>query len=386
MNGASRSLDIAFIGARGVVGTYSGIETYYEEVGSRLVARGHRVVAYCRNYFTPDVAAHRGVTVRRLPCLRGSKHLETLSHSLLATFDCLPRRFDVVQFHAIGSAPLAWMPRLAGARTVVSVRGLDWQRAKWGGFARFVLQSGEWASARAPNATSVVSSTLAEHYARVHGRRPTMIPNAVPPAERAPLERLRAHGLSGDDFVLYAGRLSPEKNVDTLIAAFAALRPRETLVIAGGSSQTDEYVEQLRAAADAADGARVLFLGRVDRTGMRELLSHCRVYVLPSTMEGLSVGLLEAVAYGAAIVASEIPENREVVGDAAVLVPPGDVDALRGALHRLLGEGSAVRERLNTLRARAAARAASWPNWDEVARRTEALYLRLTEPDPKRLR
>ena len=117
----TRKLKIAFIGARGVVGTYSGIETYYEEVGSRLAGRGHEVTAYCRMHFTPKVDTHRGVKVRRLPALRG-KHFETITHSTLCTLDSFLRDFDIIQYHAIGSAPLAWLPRLAGRTTVVSVR------------------------------------------------------------------------------------------------------------------------------------------------------------------------------------------------------------------------------------------------------------------------
>src|ERR1700724_1226857 len=122
-----RKLKVAFVGGRGVVGTYSGIETYYEEVGARLAARGHAVTAYCRDYFTPDLAEYRGLGLRRPPCMRPT-HLETLSHSLLAPFACLWDGFDVVQYHAVGSAPLAALPRLFGRTTVVSVRGLDWQR------------------------------------------------------------------------------------------------------------------------------------------------------------------------------------------------------------------------------------------------------------------
>lgn len=387
MAAASKRLRIAFLGARGVVGTYSGIETYYEEVGSRLVERGHQVTAYCRTYFTPPMEHYRGIRVRRLPCVRG-KHIETLSHSLLATFDALFRRYDIVQFHAIGSAPMALVPRLLGTKTVVSVRGLDWQRAKWGLLARTYLQLGEWASARCPSATCVVSGVLQDHYEKHHGRRPFMIPNAVVPPTRARVERLAEHGLQGDDYLLFAGRLSPEKGVHTLLEALRPVldeangpeqpgtRPRKKLVIAGGTSFTDGYIDRLKAMA----WDDVIFLGRVDREYMHELLSNCWAYVLPSVMEGLSVGLLEALSYGTCILTTAIPENLEVVGDTALTFPPDDVDGLRAQLRRLFDQPGLAAEH----RQKAAERARTWPDWNGVARLTEALYyqvLGLREPD-----
>ncbi len=368
---AQDGLRIAFLGARGVIGTYSGIETYYEEVGSRLVARGHQVTAYCRNYFTPDVPSHRGILVRRLPSLHG-KHTETISHSLLGTLDCLFRPFDIVQYHAIGSSPLALVPRLFGKKTVVSVRGLDWQRAKWGGFARRVLQFGEWAAATFPSATGVVSHTLEEHYARVHGKKVHCIPNAVVKPERVPLERLRELGFEGNDYLLFAGRISPEKGLDTLLQALRPLAPLlrgRKLLVAGGSSFTDSYIEEMKALA----WDDVIFLGRVDRDYMAELYSHCLAFILPSAMEGLSVALLEAVSYGLPIVTTDIAENREVVGDAALLFPYGDVEALSAHLRHLLEE----EELVAALREKAQHRAATQPGWDEVAELTEDFYLRI---------
>jgi glycosyltransferase involved in cell wall biosynthesis len=368
-----RCLRVAFIGGRGVVGTYSGIETYYEEVGARLAARGHQVTAYCRDYFTPDLPEYRGIRIRRLPCLR-TKHLETFSHSLLATLlVCLRREHDVVQYHAVGSAVLSGVPRLFGRTTVVSVRGLDWQRGKWGRAARRALRLGEWAAVRFPSTTVVVSQTLQRHFAE-RGRATVCIPNAVVPVRRSPAERIRRWGLGADGFLLFAGRLSPEKGVHTLIEALRPLSRRRRLVIAGGSSYSQDYIAELRRSA----WEEVLFLGNVDHATIAELLSNCYAYILPSTMEGLSIGLLEALAHGSCIVASDIPENREVIGDAGLTFPPGDVQALRTHLAALLADPYQV----ETYRRRAADRARLQPDWDEVTDRTEALYRDLMEGRP----
>ena len=367
----TRRLRIALIGARGVIGTYSGIETYYEEVGARLAARGHDVTAYCRNYFTPEVKSHRGIKLHRLPSLN-SKHLETFSHSFLSTLHAVFKDYDIVQYHALGSAPLAVLPRLAGKTTIVSVRGLDWQRGKWSALAQVFLRLGEWASWRIPHATSVVSQTLATHYEKQHGISPVCIENAVEPAEFVPLQRLEDFGIESRKFLLFAGRLSPEKQVHVLLEAAEPLLGHDMkLVIAGDSSHTERYARKLRESA----GDHVVFLGKVNRDFMAELYSHCHTFVLPSTMEGRSVALLEALAYGNCLVASDIPENQEVIADAGLSFSLGDVTSLRAALDRVLNENGLWQE----LRERAAERARAQPGWDEVAARTESFYLSLLD-------
>jgi glycosyltransferase involved in cell wall biosynthesis len=299
-----------------------------------------------------------------------TKHLETLSHSLLATFDSLRRDYDIIQYHAIGSSPLAILPRLFGRATVVSVRGLDWQRAKWGTVARRALRFGEWASVRCPTATVVVSETLQRHYLERHGREPAMIPNAVVATEYSAPDRIREFGLSRDDFILFAGRISPEKGIHTLLDALRPLPREKKLVIAGGSSYSDAYIEQVKNAA----WDEVMFLGQVDRQTMAELYSNCHAFVLPSVMEGLSIALLEALSHGACIVTTDIPENIEVVGPAGLRFPPSDVKALRSVLEAVLGDPDLAKHQ----RKLAADRARSLPDWDEVARRTEAFYLDLS--------
>ncbi len=358
---------IAFIGGRGVGSAYSGIERYYEEIGSRLVSRGHHVVAYARVHFTPDVASFRGVEVRRIPTLR-MKHLETLVHSILATIDVCFRRVDLVQYHALGSSPLAWIPRLAGKKTIVSVRGLDWQRAKWGALARWYLRFCEITSVRCPNATAVVSRTLARHFAEAHGVNVRYIPNGVERPALKPPSKIRAFGLGERDYFLYTGRLSPEKGLECLIEAHRRSGVAPRLVIAGGTSYSDRYIERLRAVA----GPEVIFTGFQTGEALEELYSNALAFILPSHMEGLSVALLEALSYGLPVVTSDIPENRELVDACGGYVfPIDDVSALAPILARLAGDREAARRLGDQSRDRVRAQF----DWDGVADATERFYL-----------
>jgi glycosyltransferase involved in cell wall biosynthesis/peptidoglycan/xylan/chitin deacetylase (PgdA/CDA1 family) len=362
---AVRPLRIAFIGGRGIGSAYSGIERYYEELGARLAARGHRMIAYCRPHFAPPADLYRGIVVRRIPTLR-SKHLETFVHTVLSTLDVCFRRVDLVQFHALGSSPFAWVPRLFGKRTVASVRGLDWQRAKWGRVARAYLRFCESTSVHGPNATVVVSQTLQRHFESRFGRRVRYIPNGVVRTTPVPADGIRRFGLAGGDYFLYAGRLSPEKGLHVMIEAH---RPIDTirLVLAGGSSYSEDYMAQLRAQGDG----RVVFTGFLTGTLLEELYSNALAFVLPSAMEGLSVALLEAMSYGLPVIASDIPENRELVDACGgYLFRLDDV----GDLRRVMQEVAAAPERARAVGSAARERVRAHFDWDRIAAETEVFY------------
>src|SRR5882762_11328213 len=173
-----RSVRVAFIGGRGVVSKYSGIESYYEQAGHELARLGHEVTVYCRSYFTPPMNRHNGMRVRRLPTIR-SKHLETLVHTLLSTAHARTSDYDVVHYHCLGPALFSSLPRLAGKKTVVTVQGLDWQRGKWGRIASRILRWGEAAAVASPDATMVVSRTLQQHYRQQYKRDTIYVPNGA---------------------------------------------------------------------------------------------------------------------------------------------------------------------------------------------------------------
>jgi glycosyltransferase involved in cell wall biosynthesis len=321
-------LRIAFIGGRGVMSKYSGIETYYEEVGQRLAALGHEVTIYCRTHFTPPQREHHGMKLIRLPTMR-SKHLETVVHTLLSTIHAVFSECDIVHYHALGPALFSFIPRLFGKSTVVTVQGLDWKRRKWGRFASAVLRLGERAAIQFPDATMSVSRTLHEHYRSRYQAETTYVPNGTTLRHRHPPWRLKTWGLESGRYILFLGRFSPEKNCGLLIEAYKKLDTTVKLVLAGGSSHTDEYAKRLREHGDD----RISMLDWVSGDALEELLTNAMIFVLPSDIEGLSLALLDAMGAGVCVLASNIPENREVVEDAGFTFQRGDA----ADLQRMLG-------------------------------------------------
>ncbi|HEY1264594.1 MAG TPA: glycosyltransferase family 4 protein, partial [Terriglobales bacterium] len=238
-------LRVAFIGGRGVVSKYSGIEAYYEEVGKRLAQMGHHVTVYCRSYFTPAMTGHNGMRIVRLPTLR-TKHLETLVHTFLSTLHVAFSDCEIVHYHTLGPALFSFVPRLFGKKTVVTVQGLDWQRKKWGRLAAAVLRWGETASARLPNTTMVVTHTLQQHYAARYKCAPQYVPNGTVIRKRRRVSQAVKWGIEPGNYILFLGRFSPEKNCHLLVEAYQRLETSVKLVLAGGSSYSDHYADQLR--------------------------------------------------------------------------------------------------------------------------------------------
>jgi glycosyltransferase involved in cell wall biosynthesis len=362
------TLRIAFIGGRGVISKYSGIETYYQEAGERLAAMGHLVTAYCRTYFTPPGAEHNGIQVVRLPTFR-SKHLETLVHTFLSTLHVLGQPCDIVHYHALGPALFSFIPRLAGKKTVVTVQGLDWQRKKWGRLASAVLRIGEHAAFTLPTQTIVVSRTLREHYWDRYRAETRYVPNGGLLRERRAPDKILQWGLLPQRYILFLGRFSPEKGCHLLLEAYERLDTDVKLVLAGGASFCDEYSRALK----THTSERIKMLDWVSGETLDELLTNAMLFVLPSDLEGLSLALLDAMGAGLCVLASDIPENREAVEDAGFTFRRGDPADLAERL-RFLIANPAVREAAGTAAKR---RIGEQYQWSEVARQVEQAYFEM---------
>jgi glycosyltransferase involved in cell wall biosynthesis len=361
---------IAMIGLRGIPATYGGVERAVEELSAHLVERGHDVTVYARSaYSDADVDEHRGVRVVRLPQVN-TKHLEAASHSAVAlTHALLRRRFDVIHLHATGPGALSPLPRLAGTPTVVTIQGLDWRREKWGRAARTVLQAAAAVSARSPDRTIVVSRELERYFAEHHGVDPVYIPNGV--HEESDEGVSPDPDLRPDRFVLFLGRLVPEKHVHTLIRAYRRVEGDLPLVVAGPDSHSPEYVEQLRALA--AHDPRVRLLGPQYGPHKAWLMRNALAFVQPSSIEGLPIALLEALSAARYPVVSSIPENLEpvTVGDETLgrTTAVGDerelAEAIEGAIEA--PDRAAVGRRLRE-------HVRDQYDWRTIAEATEATY------------
>jgi glycosyltransferase involved in cell wall biosynthesis len=358
-------LRVAYIGGRGVVSKYSGIEAYYEEVGKQLVGMGNQVTAYCRTYFTPDVKQHNGIAVVRLPTVR-SKHLETLVHTVLSTAHVILKPCDIVHYHALGPALVSFVPRLLGKKTVVTVQGLDWQRKKWGRIASAVLRLGERAAVSLPSATIVVSRTLRQHYWDQHGAQTFYVPNGGLIRDQRVPDKIWDWGLKPERYILFLGRFSPEKGCHLLVEAYEQLDTDIKLVLAGASSYCDDYSRQLRTHA----GERIKMLDWVSGDGLDELLTNAMLFVLPSDLEGLSLALLDAMGAGVCVLTSDVPENREAIEDAGFTFRRGDISDLADRL-RFLIANPAVREAAGEAAKR---RIREHYQWMDIAAKTQRVY------------
>ncbi len=365
-------LRVAFIGGRGVISKYSGIETYYEEVGKRLAGRGHEVTAYCRAYFTPAVGEHSGIRVVRLPAIR-SKHLETLVHTFLSTWHVSFRPCDVVHYHALGPALFSFIPRLVGKKTVVTVQGLDWQRKKWGRIASAVLRLGERAAVHLPTSTMVVSRTLRQYFWERHGAQTSYVPNGGLLREQRLPDKIIGWGLKPDQYILFLGRFSPEKGCHRLVEAYERLNTDVKLVMAGASSYCDSYFSELRSHASE----RIKMLDWVSGGALDELLTNAMVFVLPSDLEGLSLALLDAMGAGVCVLASDIPENREAMKGVGFTFRRGDVEDLTDRLEFLIAN-PAVREAAGKAAKR---RIREEYDWNDITSEIEREYFELMEWD-----
>lgn len=374
-----RKLKIAMLGHKRIPSREGGIEVVVEELSTRMVALGHSVTCYNRSghhvsgkeFDRKRSSDYKGVSLKNVFTIN-RKGLAAVTSSF---FGCLLSAFgnyDVVHIHAEGPAVFCWLPKLFGKQVVVTVHGLDWKRAKWGnGFGAKYIHMGEKMAVRFADEIIVLSQDVQDYFQKTYGRKTRFIPNGVNrPKTIEPNLITKKYGLKKEEYILFLGRIVPEKGIHYLIEAFKNIQTDKKLVIAGGASDTDEYVIKLKELVQ--DDDRVIFTGFVQEKMLEELYSNAYIYCLPSDLEGMPLSLLEAMSYGNCCLTSDIAECVEVVGNKAMSFKMSDVQALKDSLENALEHPEVVEK----MKSQAADFICKKYNWDKVVKDTLALYNR----------
>lgn len=370
-------MKIAMIGQKQVPSREGGVEVAVEALSVRMASLGHDVTVYNRGMKTGCAAVqktahgtyqYKGIHIRVVPVIQ-RRGISAFTGSLFATLHALFCHYDCIHYHAEGPAAMAFLPHLFGIRTVVTIHGLDWQRSKWGRFASWYLRMGEKIAAAHADELIVLSHAAQEYFLDTYHRKTVYLPNGVEDAQlRAPDLIFSQWKLQKDSYLLYLGRIVPEKGLSVLLEAFRGVKTDKRLIIAGEASDTEDYARRMREMA--AEDDRVQFVGFVKDAVLQELYTNCYLYCMPSEIEGMSLSLLDAMRYGCSCVCSDIPECTEVISDCGYTFPRGDSAALRRCLQSLCD----VPEKVAESRERTQAHSFGRHNWDTVAEKTLELY------------
>lgn len=377
-------MKVAMIGHKRVPSREGGVEIVVEELSACMANHSIQVDIYNRSGH--NVAGSKYDNNKKLKTYKGcriltihtfeNKKLNAVVYSFLATVRALFGFYDVIHFHAEGPCSMIWMPHLFGIHTVATIHGLDWQRSKWGGFATKYLKFGEKTAAKYADEIIVLSKNVQQYFKDTYDRDTVYIPNGVNKSEiRKAQIIIEKYGIKKDDYILFLARLVPEKGLDYLLEAFGKLDTEKKLVIAGGGSHTNDYVEYIKKKVDKINektvkDKRVIMTGFVQGRELEELYSNAYVYVLPSDIEGMPISLLEAMSYGNCCLVSDIEENVEVIGIHGERFRKSNANSLYKKLCELIQD----KDKVQSYRENVQNYVLKKYSWDKVVEETEELY------------
>ncbi|MFR7663222.1 MAG: glycosyltransferase family 4 protein, partial [Coprococcus sp.] len=356
-----------------------GVEIVVKELCTRMAQRGYQITCYNRSghhvsgaeFDSNEKTEYPGIRQKSVLTIE-KKGLAAVSSSFFAALYSAFGKYDVVHIHAEGPAFFSWLPKILGKRVVVTIHGIDWQREKWkSGFGSKFIRHGEKNAVKYADEIIVLSKGVQDYFKDTYGRETHFIPNGVNQTEIKEAKFItEKFGLTKDSYILFLGRLVPEKGIRYLVEAFKNVKTDKKLVIAGGSSDTDSFMKELKELAKGED--RILFTGFVQGEMLEELYSNAYIYTLPSDLEGMPLSLLEAMSYGNCCLVSDIPECAEVVEDKALIFQKSNVEDLQEKLQDACDHPEMVME----MKKQAADFICEKYNWDEVVKETMKLYRR----------
>lgn len=369
-------MNIAMLGHKRIPSREGGVEIVVEELSTRMAARGNAVTCYNRKghhvsgreFDRQTLSEYKGVRLKDVITI-DKKGLAAMTSSFFAAIKAVVGKYDIVHFHAEGPCAMIWIPKLFGKRCVCTIHGLDHKREKWTGFAKKYILFGEKMAVKFADEMIVLSQGVQEYFSQTYGRKTVFIPNGVTVPESKNADLITSQfELHKNDYILFLGRIVPEKGLRYLVEAFKQVDTDKKLVIAGGSSDTEDFWNELKEMAK--DDKRIVFTGFVQGQLLEELYSNAYVYTLPSDLEGMPLSLLEAMSYGNCCLVSDIAECAEVVEDKAVTFAKGNVADLTEKMQWLCDDSEAVLK----YKKEAADFICKKYNWDRIVDRTLELY------------
>ena len=369
-------LRIAMLGQKRVPSREGGIEVVVEELSTRMVQRGYEVTCFNRKghhvsgveYDVEMPKEYKGIRIKPVFTIE-RRGFAAFTSSVFGAIKSAFGGYDIVHFHAEGPCAMLWLPKLFGKRCIATIHGLDHQRDKWGRLASAYIMLGEKCAVKFADEIIVLSYGVKDYFKDVYGRKTRFIPNGATPADRLKADIITSRfGLEKNGYILYLGRIVPEKGIKYLIESFKKVDTDKKLVIAGGASDTDGFFRSIKEMAQ--DDDRIVFTGFVQGQVLSELFSNAYVYILPSDLEGMPLSLLEAMSYKNCCLVSDIPECADVVEDKAVIFKKGDVSDLGEKIQMLCDDPELVKK----YKSQSAEFICDKYNWDDVVEKTLKIY------------
>lgn len=367
---------IAFIGQKGLPAKNGGVEKHVEEIAKRMALQGHEVFVYAReSYTSKNSDVFEKVRLIHLPSI-ATKHLDALSHSLLASLHCLFCKYDVVHYHGIGPGFFVWLPKFFKRKTkvIATFHYQDYHRKKWGFFAKACLRLGERMICTVSDRTIVINKALALVVEKKYGRKPIIIPNGSDISYSQQIDAISEWNLKDKKYILSVGRLTKQEGAHYLIEAFkklentAKISNNFKLVIVGEGFYGDDYVRYLRTISE--DRENIIFAGSQKGEALEQLFSHAYLFVLPSNLQRISIALLEAMNCGLTPLVSDLEVNREIIGEDGFKFVPASIADLRDKLAFLLSRSDEVKR----VGQRAKKKMEAEYGWDSIAKKTLEAY------------
>lgn len=365
---------IAILGTRGIPSGYSGYETFAEEIGVRLVARGHEVTVYAhKTMFPPDkrIPEYRGIKIKYLPALKG-KNTSQFSHSFISTMRVIFTGTDVVLFCNAANGPWGLPLRIFGKKCCINVDGLEWMRPKWSNAGKKYFYFGAWCATKFFNIVITDAKGMQDYYKKEFNCDSTDIAYGADLKYADNPDAVRALGLEPMNYYLIASRLVPDNNADIIVKGFLKSNSKKILAIAGGTVYKNPFEEELR---KIADPARVKFLGHINDSNLiKELHASAYAYTHGHEFGGTNPALLKGLAYGNCILALDTVFNREVLEDGKYgVLYKKDPDDFAAKLNMIEADPQLAQ----TFRDKSRSRITERYTWEHIVDQYEEVFYRL---------